>query len=292
MAWVGFRTLRLLAVLADFDEAPPEKVLGSVPTRGLALVGLAAGALCTAPLFFALPRLHGPYAVAPFRIGDAFSSALAADRVDLERLRCGQAQRPGHPASLGGAGPAPRRRAAAARGGFRGVPATASGSGTRRSAARRGQGSAYGGGPEAVATVVSVDLNVVRPGIPVSAVRHLGACDWKKDGPSELTDGVLRVSSGRGTVRYNVDVRRGPGAGPGARPDLAVGSAGRGPAIRAAADGRPDRPARDLPGASRSICSRTSSTRSTRPRRTAIPSSTSCCARGRATASTSRRPRR
>ena len=81
-------------------------------------------------------------------------------------------------------------------------------------ASRRGQGSAYGGGPEPVAAVLSVDLNVFGQGflfLPygTSAVR------LEKGRASELTDGVLRVSSGRGTVRYNVDVRRGTALGPG-----------------------------------------------------------------------------
>ncbi|HVQ53632.1 MAG TPA: hypothetical protein VMT25_00560, partial [Thermoanaerobaculia bacterium] len=82
-AWVGFRTLGLLAVLADFDEAPPDRVLTAVPTRGLTAVAVLGGALCTVPLFFALPRLHGPFALTPFRMEDALGKALASDRVDL-----------------------------------------------------------------------------------------------------------------------------------------------------------------------------------------------------------------
>ena len=82
-AWIGFRTLGLLAVLADFDDAPPDRVLTAVPTRGLTAVAVLAGALCTVPLFFALPRLHGPFALTPFRVEDALGKALASDRVDL-----------------------------------------------------------------------------------------------------------------------------------------------------------------------------------------------------------------
>jgi hypothetical protein len=161
-----------------------------------------------------LPRLHGPYAVAPFRIDDAFSRALASDRVDLAAF-----------------GAAKRSDRVILR--LSAEPDLPRGDGLRLREAdfveyqegvwvrnpsiggRRGQGSAYGGGPEAVASVVSVDLNVYGQGflfLPygTSAVR------LEKGRASELTDGVLQVSSGRGTVRYNADVRRGPALGPGA----------------------------------------------------------------------------
>ena len=84
MSWLGFRALSRVAVLADFDEAPPERVLTSVPTTGLSLVAIAGGAVAAVPLFFALPRLHGPFVTAPIRVDDAFTKALSADRVDLE----------------------------------------------------------------------------------------------------------------------------------------------------------------------------------------------------------------
>jgi hypothetical protein len=84
MAWLGFRTLARLAVLADFDAAPPDRVLTAVPTGGLALAAIGGALVVGAPLFYALPRLHAPYAVAPFRLDDALATALTADRVDLE----------------------------------------------------------------------------------------------------------------------------------------------------------------------------------------------------------------
>jgi transglutaminase-like putative cysteine protease len=84
MAFLGFRALARLAVLADFEDAPPAPVLRSVPTRGMAFAAIAIGALLTGPLFYTLPRLRRPFAVAPFRVENAFSTALAADRVDLE----------------------------------------------------------------------------------------------------------------------------------------------------------------------------------------------------------------
>jgi transglutaminase superfamily protein/transglutaminase TgpA-like protein len=84
MAFLGFRALARLAVLADFEDAPPERVLRSVPTRGMAAAAILIGAVITGPLFYALPRLRRPIATAPFRIDDAFSTTLAADRVDLE----------------------------------------------------------------------------------------------------------------------------------------------------------------------------------------------------------------
>jgi hypothetical protein len=83
MGWLGFRVLSRLAVLADFDAAPPDRVLTAVPTGGLALAAIGGAVLIGAPLFYALPRLRAPYAVAPFRIDDALSTTLTADRVDL-----------------------------------------------------------------------------------------------------------------------------------------------------------------------------------------------------------------
>ncbi len=84
MAILAFRTLVRLAVLADFDDAPPDRVLRSIPTGGLSVAALAGAALLAAPLFYALPRLHAPYAVPRFRVEETFSSALTADRVDIE----------------------------------------------------------------------------------------------------------------------------------------------------------------------------------------------------------------
>jgi transglutaminase-like putative cysteine protease len=84
MAWLGFRTLARLAVLADFDTAPPDRVLTAIPTGGLALAAIGGALFVGTPLFYALPRLRAPYAVAPFRLDDALSTTLTADRVDLE----------------------------------------------------------------------------------------------------------------------------------------------------------------------------------------------------------------
>ncbi|HMF09875.1 MAG TPA: transglutaminaseTgpA domain-containing protein [Thermoanaerobaculia bacterium] len=84
MALLGFRALCRLAVLADFEEAPPKHILRSVPTGGLALTAVAVAALLTVPLFYALPRLRSPFALAPARLEESLSTALTADRVDLE----------------------------------------------------------------------------------------------------------------------------------------------------------------------------------------------------------------
>jgi transglutaminase-like putative cysteine protease len=84
MGVLGFRTLSRLAVLADFDEGPPARVLTAVPTAGLSAAALLGGVLLAAPLFFLLPRLHGPYALSPIRLDDSPSTAVATDRVDLD----------------------------------------------------------------------------------------------------------------------------------------------------------------------------------------------------------------
>ena len=84
MGVIGFRTLSRLAVLADFDEGPPARVLTAVPTAGLSAAALLGGVLVAGPLFFLLPRLHGPFALSPVRLDDSPSTAVATDRVDLD----------------------------------------------------------------------------------------------------------------------------------------------------------------------------------------------------------------
>jgi transglutaminase-like putative cysteine protease len=84
MAVLAFRTLSRLAVLADFEDGPPRRVLTAVPTAGLSAAALLGGVLLGGPLFFLLPRLHGPYALSPIRLEDAASTAVATDRVDLD----------------------------------------------------------------------------------------------------------------------------------------------------------------------------------------------------------------
>jgi protein-glutamine gamma-glutamyltransferase len=84
MAVLAFRTLGRLAVLADFEDGPPLRVLKSIPTPGLSAAAILAGGMLTAPLFFFLPRLHGPFALSPLRFEDSFSTAVATDRVDLD----------------------------------------------------------------------------------------------------------------------------------------------------------------------------------------------------------------
>jgi len=84
MAVLAFRTLSRLAVLADFEEGPPARVLTAVPTAGLSAAALLGGVLLGGPLFFLLPRLHGPYALSPIRTEDAPSTAVTTDRVDLD----------------------------------------------------------------------------------------------------------------------------------------------------------------------------------------------------------------
>ena len=84
MAALAFRTLSRLGVLADFEESPPARVLKSVPTAGLSAAAILGGALLGTPLFFLLPRLHGPFAFSPVRLDDSSGTAVAADRVDLD----------------------------------------------------------------------------------------------------------------------------------------------------------------------------------------------------------------
>jgi transglutaminase-like putative cysteine protease len=84
MAVLAFRVLSRLAVLADFEEGPPLRVLKAIPTAGLSAAAIVAGGLLTGPLFFLLPRLHGPYALSPVRFEESSATAVSTDRVDLD----------------------------------------------------------------------------------------------------------------------------------------------------------------------------------------------------------------
>jgi hypothetical protein len=216
-AWVGFRALGLLAVLADFDVAPPDRVLSAVPTRGLTAVALAGGALCAAPLFFLLPRLHSPFALAPFRIDDAFGKALASDRVDLQSF--GAAKQSDRVILRLSSEPALapmdalRLREAVFTDYLDGVWTRDPRVGTRRGdrAAHATGAAAASGRP---AAVVSVDLNVVGQGflfLPYGAK----AVRVERGRAMELPDGVMQVASSRGPVRYEADVERVPARGAG-----------------------------------------------------------------------------
>ena len=216
-AWIGFRTLGLLAVLADFDDAPPDRVLTAVPTRGLTAVAVLGGALCTAPLFFALPRLHGPFALTPFHAEDALGKALASDRVDLDSfgaakrsdrviLRLSADRELAPEDSL-------RLREAVFTDYLDGVW-------TRdpRIGARRGERAAHGAAPPGErpgrAATISVDLNVLGQGflfLPYGS----SAVEVERGRAAELPDGVMQVSSARGPVRYRAEVRRMPARGAG-----------------------------------------------------------------------------
>ena len=217
MAWLGFRTLSLLAVLADFDDAPPERVLRSIPTHGMTAAAIGAGALLSAPLFFFLPRLHGPFAVAPFRIDDAFSKAVASDRVDLDSFT---AAKRSDRVILRLSSTTPldtqddlRLREAVFTNYDNGVWLR-----DPRAGIRRGEKSAYPGAPAAPApppsAVVSVDLNVYGQGflfLPYGTY----AVRLEKGRAAEMPDGVMQVGSGRGPVRYEAEVREGLLRGPG-----------------------------------------------------------------------------
>jgi transglutaminase-like putative cysteine protease len=181
-----------------------------VPTRGLTAVAILGGALCTAPLFFALPRLHGPFALAPFRVDDALGKALASDRVDLESF--GAAKRSDRVilrlSSESELAPEDSLR-------LREAVFTdyLDGAWTRdpRIGTRRGDRAAHTLPDPAVrpgrAAVISVDLNVFGQGflfLPYGS----SAVHVERGRAVELPDGVIQVSSSRGPVRYQAEVRR------------------------------------------------------------------------------------
>ncbi|HEY7112622.1 MAG TPA: transglutaminaseTgpA domain-containing protein [Thermoanaerobaculia bacterium] len=213
MAVVGFRALARLAVLADFDAAPPERVLRSVPTTAVSAAGLAGAALLALPLFYGLPRLKGPYAVAPFRLGDNLSTALSSDRVDLEAF--GAAKRSDRIVLRLTADRADWKRVVRLR--EASFTQYRDGEWTRR--ASPGRPTAWPDRPAAPGPrgePVRIDLNLFAKGflfLPYG-VQTLRL----EEGRSALTlsDGVVQASAGRRAVRYEAGLgpvapARGPG---------------------------------------------------------------------------------
>lgn len=210
MAVLAFRTLGKLAVLADFEEGPPMRVLKAIPTPGLSAAALAAGALVAAPLFFALPRLHGPFALSPIRLEEALSTAVATDRVDLDSF--GAAKRNdrvvlrlsidppvGFPELL--------RLREAVFTQYRNGVWTRSGRAARE--VRTGAGVKLVSGDALPAedrlARLSVDENLFGSGFLFLPYRstHVRV---ERGRPLLLSDGTVQVSSSRSTVRYDVSV--------------------------------------------------------------------------------------
>ncbi len=221
MAFLGFRALGRLAVLADFDEAPPDRVLRAVPTRGVAATVIVAAALVTAPLFYALPRVRSPYVTARIRIDDALSTALAADRVDLEGF--GAAKRSDRVVLRMLVAPdrlRPRvlrlREAVFTdyRGGVWTRDPHRTGFVTRRGA--RTASLLPGVRPDqALAGRVAIDLNPFVNGFLFLPYEAVGLA-LDRGYPVALTDGIVRLSASRRSVRYTAAVRRSDPRGLGA----------------------------------------------------------------------------
>ena len=222
MSWLAFRALSRVAVLSDFDEAPPERVLKSVPTAGLSLVAIGGGALAAVPLFFALPRLHGPFVTAPIRVEDAFTKALSADRVDLESF--GAAKRSDRVVLRLSSKPdiardAPLRLREAVFTEYQDGSWLRNPSRSERSERRRGpQAFVYGTGENAgrkdIDWRITADLYVFGQGflfLPYGTT----SVRMERNRAVEVPDGVMQVASRGGPVRYEADVRRVLPRGPG-----------------------------------------------------------------------------
>ncbi|MEP7131648.1 MAG: transglutaminaseTgpA domain-containing protein [Acidobacteriota bacterium] len=220
MAFLSFRALGRLAVLADFEDAPPDRVLRAVPTGGMAATLLLAAALLTTPLFYSLPRLHSPFVTAPMRVEDALSSALAADRVDLESF--GAAKRSDQVVLRMEVSPdrmlprVLRLREAV-------FTDYSTGSWTRnpysrglRSRMARQDSSIPEQRPgDGVAGKISIDLNPFTNGflfLPYEAV----GLELDRGFPVSLSDGIVRLPTRRRTVRYTSGVRKAEPRGIGA----------------------------------------------------------------------------
>ena len=213
MALLGFRALGRLAVLADFDDAPPDRVLRAVPTGGVAATVIIAAGLVTAPLFYALPRVRSPYVTARIRIDDALSTALSADRVDLEGF--GAAKRSDRVVLRMSVAPdrlRPRvlRLREAVFTDYRGGVWTRNPYKTglpSRHGMRRDSALPDSRPDRPVAGRVSIDLNPFVNGflfLPYEAV----GLELDHGYPVSLTDGIVRLASNRRTVRYTAGVLR------------------------------------------------------------------------------------
>ncbi|HSS44355.1 MAG TPA: transglutaminaseTgpA domain-containing protein, partial [Thermoanaerobaculia bacterium] len=213
MAFLAFRALGRLAALADFDEAPPDRVIASIPTAGLSAVAVVAALLLAVPLFYALPRLRNPFAVAPIRIDDALSTTLAADRVDLESF--GAAKRSDRVVFRMDVEPFTalprvlRLREAVFTEYHLGV--------WLRNSFGRGVRSPRGGLPDGLPREgpgrpafarLSIDLNPFANGflfLPYGASR----LELDRGFPATLPDGVVQLAPGRRSVHYAVDAAAG-----------------------------------------------------------------------------------
>ncbi|MEP6801328.1 MAG: DUF3488 and transglutaminase-like domain-containing protein [Acidobacteriota bacterium] len=221
MAFLSFRALGRLAVLADFEDAPPDRVLRAVPTGGMVASLLVAAALITTPLFYSLPRLHSPFVTAPLRVEDALSTALAADRVDLESF--GAAKRSDQVVLRMEVSPdrmlprVLRLREAVftdySTGSWTRNPYSR---GLRSFGAPRRDASLPEPRPgEALAARISIDLNPFTNGflfLPYEAV----GLELDRGFPVSLSDGIVRLPTRRRTVRYTSGVRKADPRGIGA----------------------------------------------------------------------------
>lgn len=223
MGLVSLRALARLAVLADFDDAPPRRVLSAVPTRGMAAGTLAAAALLAVPLFYALPRLRSPFVVPRVHLEEAFATALAADRVDLESF--GAAKRSDRVVLTMDVEPvASRARVLRMREAvftdYRGGVWTRRRSAKRREATRERETREPPASPAERARqllVAQVSVNLASSANGFLFLPY-GAEDLRLEGEPvvALPDGVMRSSGGRRSIRYDVGVRgldpRGPGS--------------------------------------------------------------------------------
>ncbi|HEY6931462.1 MAG TPA: transglutaminaseTgpA domain-containing protein, partial [Thermoanaerobaculia bacterium] len=219
MGWLGFRTLARLAVLADFEEAPPERVLASVPTGGLTTAAVLIAGLLSVPLFYALPRLRSPFATAPLRLDDALSATLTADRVDLEGF--GAAKRSDRVILAMDVEPdrlisqALRLREAVFTDYRAGIWTRSSDRREERPRERRPAPEASPpSGRHPASGSVSIKLNLFTNGflfLPYGSSN----LEIERGFPLRLPDGVVQIAANRRTVRYSAQVRSGVVRGPG-----------------------------------------------------------------------------
>jgi hypothetical protein len=233
MAALAFRTLSRLAVLADFEQSPPPRVLKAVPTVGLSAVAILGGLLLGTPLFFLLPRLHGPFAFSPVRLDDSSGTAVAADRVDLDSfgrsklsdrviLRLSVEPPVAFPELL--------RLREAVFTKYRNGIWTREASGDRHARGEMGLALVAEEAflPERHFARISVDQNVVGTGFLFLPYRS-SHVHVDRGRAVLLSDGSVQVSSSRPSVRYQVSVAKEEPRGPG---DAAIDPARVPPEIR------------------------------------------------------------
>ena len=173
----------------------------------------AGAALLGLPLFYVLPRLRGPYAIAPFRVDDPSATAVTADRVELEAF--GSAKRSDRVVLRLQADPGDSNRVLRAAGGrLHGIPP---GVWTRGPGSRSVPWTPLRTGAPSGRGAVSIDLNLAVKGFLFLPYRTASLRVEGRRSTLPVSDGVVPIPPAGRAISYQLlrlGARPGPGPGP------------------------------------------------------------------------------